>query len=208
MVDERNVAPVRVARFANYFKTYMGLSTVATAALPIPLTVFNIIPMFEVHRRVFSAYTSMFCFLLLAYVFYMRHPLARLLFGRKRLSHLLPLIGVIGAILFFATYHVLLDDSITSVKARYEYSNNGPPSTDQILKEWPTDRIPNGLLLIGAYVAAFVFAEFAFVIMATREYMQDVLNIGEIELYASHDVRPGSSPSVVTPPSNTQHSES
>jgi hypothetical protein len=184
MADKHDIRPERVARFANYFKTYMGLSTMVTAALPIPLTVLNIIPMFEAHRRIFSAYTSLFCFLLLAYVFYMRHPLARLLFSNRRLSHLLPLIGVLGAIIFFALYHFLLENDIMSIKSGYQFANNGSPTTAQIFADWPIDRIPNGILLTGVYIAAFVFAEFAFVIMATREYMQDVLNIGELELYA------------------------
>lgn len=130
----------------------------------------------------------MFCFLLMAYVFYMRHSLADVLFHRRRVSHILPLIGVLGAVLCFGSYQVLLEGAVSAIKNSYQYSNNGPPTTSQILDEWPFDKIPDGLLLTALYVSAFVFAEFAFVIMATREYMQDVLAINEVDLYAGRGV--------------------
>ena len=78
--DHTPIEPQRVKRFAHFFKRYMSISSVVTAALPIPITAFNLIPTFSVHTKILSVYTPLFCFLLLGYVFYMRHQLARYMF--------------------------------------------------------------------------------------------------------------------------------
>jgi hypothetical protein len=72
--------PERVIAFASFFKRYMSVSSVVTAALPIPITKLNLIPTFEAYRNVLSVYTSLFCFLILGFIFYVRHHLGRHMF--------------------------------------------------------------------------------------------------------------------------------
>ena len=72
--------PKRIRTFALFFKRYMSISALVVAALPIPVTSLNLIPTFGIHTKPLSVYTSLFCFLMLAYIFYRRHRLARLMF--------------------------------------------------------------------------------------------------------------------------------
>src|SRR5947208_3712302 len=72
--------PRRVKAFARFFKNYMSVSTIVTAALPIPVTALGAIPTFKSQTAMFATYSSLFCFLLLAFIFYMRHGLARWMF--------------------------------------------------------------------------------------------------------------------------------
>lgn len=76
-------APTRAARveaFARFFKSYMSVSAVVVASLPIPLTSLGAIPTFGAQRAFLSTYTSLFCFLLLGFIFYSRHILAKWFF--------------------------------------------------------------------------------------------------------------------------------
>ncbi len=75
--------PVRFAAFARFFKAYMGTAAVVTASLPLPVAAFHLIPTYAAQEKFLSTYTSLFCFLLLAYLFYIRHWLGRLMFYTK-----------------------------------------------------------------------------------------------------------------------------
>ena len=70
----------RVKSFASFFKSYMSVSSILVAALPIPVTAFNGIPIFADHKTPLAIYTSLFCFLALGFIFYLRHTLARWMF--------------------------------------------------------------------------------------------------------------------------------
>src|SRR5438132_11804807 len=72
--------PRRIQAFARFFKNYMSVSSFVVAALPIPITSLGLIPTFADHRTLLATYTSLFCFLLLGFVFYVRHTLARWMF--------------------------------------------------------------------------------------------------------------------------------
>jgi hypothetical protein len=74
------ISPRRVISFAKFFKNYMSISTIVTAALPIPVTSFGLIPTFHAQTKLLSVYTSLFCFLILGFIFYIRHELARIMF--------------------------------------------------------------------------------------------------------------------------------
>lgn len=117
--------PKRIKTFATFFKNYMSLSSLVVAALPIPVTSFSLIPTFKIQTRYFSVYTSLFCFLVLAYVFYSRHTLARLMFRNvletvgkptKRIwsfcVNSLPPIFIILSLLCVYFYHGLLSYEI------------------------------------------------------------------------------------------------
>jgi len=72
--------PERVEAFANFFKKYMSVSTVVAAALPIPVTYLRFIPTYHFQTKLLSVYASLFCFLVLAFIFYNRQVLARWMF--------------------------------------------------------------------------------------------------------------------------------
>jgi len=72
--------PERVRAFALFFKRYMSVSALVTAALPIPVTAFHLIPTYAALTKILSTYTPMFCFLILGYIFFSRHQLARSMF--------------------------------------------------------------------------------------------------------------------------------
>ena len=85
--------PARVKAFARFFKGYMSLWSVVAAALPIPVTALRFIPTYGAHTKFLSTYASLFCFLLLGFIFYCRHPIARWMFYSKpRLQHMIYLL--------------------------------------------------------------------------------------------------------------------
>ena len=153
--------PKRAEGLFRYFSQYMGLSSLAVAALPIPVAALKLIPVPDGQITVYCVYTSLFCVLLSSYIFYSRHQLANLFFGRhmfrervfwrRRLKRLL-LSGVpillIASSFYLAIYY--------QGKELYKGSGESP-------------------LLF--FVAMFLLAEAAFALMATREYLQDVLGI-------------------------------
>jgi hypothetical protein len=241
------ITPERVRRFATYFKNYMGISTIVTAALPIPVTVLNLIPMFESQRRLFSVYTSLFCFLTLAYVFYIRHLLAKVMFRGRFAYSVFPLLPIVGALCCLWLYHTGLQAAIADAKlpeymkatvtrGGYSFpvtsttgstagqfiattgttiqpspitsttgtamsqspvtSTRGSASgssavstrephktTAEVLANVELDEIKGGTPLMFWYLGIFAGAELAFVLMATREYMQDILRLDDQILY-------------------------
>jgi len=72
--------PRRVKAFARFFKSYMSVSTIVVAALPIPITKLGAIPTYAAQTGSLATYTSLFCFLLLGFIFACRHALARAMF--------------------------------------------------------------------------------------------------------------------------------
>lgn len=174
--------PVRVKAFAHFFKNYMSVSAVVAAALPIPVTSFKLIPTFAAQTPLLSTYTSLFCFLLLAFIFYSRHALGRAMFPQDsyRIARIRAIvIGIAPAALIFASlvcvycYHVWLSKSVSAVGS---YSSS---DSTEILQKLPLWKIPDGEALMFWYLGVFVFAEAAFIMMALREYLQDLLKIQE-----------------------------
>jgi hypothetical protein len=214
--------PLRFLAFAGYFKEYMSVSSIVVAALPIPVTSLELIPTFADHRTVLSVYTSLFCFLLFAFIFYSRHALARWLFpeyskGRspesaRVLDHgerteserlpsvlpeesvtkiprlerstvgLLPLLLIALSVASVLYYHHALNVAVAEIEC-------GPAPTtvceNQVSRHEVLDTrsaIPNETLIIGLYIGIFAFAEAAFVLMATKEYLQETLHVSDVEL--------------------------
>ena len=79
-------SPHRVIAFARFFKNYMGVSSIVAAALPIPVTSFDLIAVPTGMNKTLSVYTSLFCFLTLGMIFFSRHALARYMFPRGDLK--------------------------------------------------------------------------------------------------------------------------
>jgi len=171
----------------------MSLSAVVTAALPIPITSFRLIPMYKSQATLFSTYTSLFCFLTLGFIFYCRHALARLMFPAAlarlakdertslrethRIIEFLPLCLIVLSLLFVFGYHLMLDSSIDAA-ARELHGEPIKPILDLV----PLERIPFSYALMALYLGIFLCAESAFILMAIREYLQDLLKLSDVAL--------------------------
>jgi len=185
MADERdqNAQPARtrLAAFANFFKGYMSVSTVVAAAIPIPVASWKLIPIYAQQRGFLTVYASLFCFLLLAFVFSIRHRLARPMFFRGRMGGLiaaLPAVCIFLTLACIVTYHALIQQSIAELRGL------GFATVDmqQLLDQIDATQIPYAVELAGCYLGIFIFAELAFVLMAIREYLQDLLHLDEVSL--------------------------
>ncbi len=177
--------PVRFAAFAKFFKAYMGTASVVTASLPIPLAAFHLIPTYAAQEKFLSTYTSLFCFLMLGYLFYIRHWLGRVMFYTKadgdvalrRVVSLVPLLLILASLSLVTLYHHYLMDSLTV------FSEIGViKPTKDLLQDSDYREIPDSLQLTVCYLGMFLTAEAAFILMALREYLQDVMHIQDISL--------------------------
>ncbi len=177
--------PARFAAFAQFFKAYMGTASVVTASLPIPVAAFHLIPTYAAQEKFLSTYTSLFCFLMLGYLFYVRHWLGRLMFftrhdGRVAFRTFLafvPLLLILASLTLVALYHHYLMESLLVFTQQGVVS-----STTDILKSIDYREIPYSLQLTVCYLGMFLTAESAFILMALREYLQDVLKIQDASL--------------------------
>jgi hypothetical protein len=222
--------PARIHAFARFFKSYMSVWAVVTAALPIPATLAGFIPTYGAHTKLVSAYTSLFCFLVLALIFYSRHVLARYFFpsvivvpgsgSRARpFVNALPAVLIALCVVSAAAYLILLTQSVSDVlrmrsavaqasaqAKAFERLNAGEESitvdamrelydrelaslggpdtrsTSEVLADTDLTGVPHGALLVVLYLFVFVFAEGAFILMALREYLQDVLGVTDKQI--------------------------
>ena len=178
----------RLAGFARFFKSYMSISAVVAASVPVPVAVLRLIPVYAQQRGFLSVYASLFCFLLVAFAFSMRHALAAQIFYRGTLRKtlaMLPAASIAICMGCIAGYHWTLEHSLATWAAR-----GVTASSEAILSKADLTEIPGALPLTLYYLGIFVFAEAAFVLMAMREYLQDLLQLGERQLIASAARRP------------------
>ena len=214
---------VRVRRFLTFFKGYMSLSTLIVAALPVPVTMLEFIPTYAAHTKLLSVYTSLFSFLLVAFVFYSRHSLAQWFFpalaknGKTLLTRFvaaLPFLFICLSLTLLFAYQYTLQESLTKdtrigrhamaeilfkdiriakEKGLTDEETSGIylkhlesmanfeelMSMEKILKRNRLQDVPYSLTLIGLYLGFFLATEAAFVLMALREYLQDLLGISD-----------------------------
>lgn len=219
--------PKRVRAFAEFFKRYMSISTLVIAALPIPVTSLNLIPTFTAQTKILSVYTSLFCFLILGLIFYLRHQLARILFHeffsnedywvtpldradpnvrwrrnvrkflKASLIGLIPLLLIAASVFSAFQYNDNLVGNVSKIKQSI-WDRAGieqrlateadvkavkeRTTFDAILKNTELDQIPRGSLLMLLYILIFITAEAAFVLMAIKEYLQDLVKLTEVDL--------------------------
>jgi Big-like domain-containing protein len=174
----------------------MGISSIVTAALPIPITLARFIPIYSFQTKFFSVFTSLFCFLLLAYIFYRRHALAPVLFPHLR-QHTqklykraaqgtvsrLPALLILGCLASVVGYVTTL---MLSVKFLLDVENSFEPFTDVLqLADQAVVPIQFQILLFVFYLGIFLCAMGAFVLMAIKEFLQDTLGITERDLLTS-----------------------
>jgi len=171
---------MRIAVFANFFKGYMSVSTIVAASIPIPIATWKLIPIYSQQRGFLTVYASLFCFLLLAFVFSIRHRLAVPMFSKGKMSSFiaaLPFILIVLTLASIMTYHAVLQQSIEQLRGlglRF--------TTADLLNKVDATEIPYAVPLAACYLGIFIFAESAFVLMAIREYLQDLLQLDEIAL--------------------------
>lgn len=171
---------MRIAVFANFFKGYMSVSTIVAASIPIPIATWKLIPIYSQQRGYLTVYASLFCFLLLAFVFSIRHRLAVPMFSKGKMSSFiaaLPFVFIVLTLACIMTYHAVLQQSIEQLRGlglRF--------TTADLLDKVDATEIPYAVPLAACYLGIFIFAESAFVLMAIREYLQDLLQLDEIAL--------------------------
>jgi hypothetical protein len=189
----------RLEGFAKFFKRYMSVSSIVAAVLPIPITALGAIPTYKFQTKILSTYTSLFCFLILGFIFYSRHQLARAMFPehfQRRTSSklitstlfawdgfvkLLPLILVVGSITCAFRYQRLLINSVVDKRERFELPPNEVTDAD-ILTKGLESQTPESRWLMIYYLGIFMMAEAAFIIMAIKEYLQDLAKLSEMDL--------------------------
>ena len=177
--------PARLKAFSQFFKNYMSLAAVVTASMPIPVSTMKLIPAFAAQSKFLSVYASLFCFLVLAFLFQCRHSLARWMFvesSGRRLVTLLPLMLILCALGCAFAYHATIEKSIRDVQDSLLARGVPGGSSDEILRSTDYLEIPSSVRLVCLYLGIFLCAESAFVLMALREYMQDLLGLDEISL--------------------------
>ena len=171
----------RLAVFANFFKGYMSVSTIVAASIPIPVGSLKLIPVFSQQRGFLTVYASLFCFLLLAFVFSIRHRLAGPMFRKGPAGALiaaLPFVFIVLTLGSVIAYHAVLLRSISELR---DLGLSNVPMKD-LLDQMDATQIPYAVELAACYLGIFIFAESAFALMAIREYLQDLLHLDEVTL--------------------------
>jgi len=125
-------------------------------------------------------------------------------------TYLLPLVLLLGSILQFMSYDATLEDSLVVTQTRIflrssPKDDEGVHTDEKKDLDWmrafiangkntlnlPTRKdalyqsdytVPFGASLEFRYISAFLLLELAFVVMALKEYLQDLLDISELEL--------------------------
>ncbi|HUS11113.1 MAG TPA: hypothetical protein VMZ30_11670 [Pyrinomonadaceae bacterium] len=184
-------SPRRLRAFGGYFKGYASLA-LTTAALPVPTGTLALIPTYQFQTKLLPTLASVFCFLTLAFLFYLRHRLARLMFPRhfdrystfarfnRAFVRFLPLALVVGSIFCIFNYWKVLNYSIEAQRVKWELTAQ---VTDvRILETSYQSQVPEATKLMVYYLAFFMSLEGAFTLMALKEYLQDALGISDLEM--------------------------
>lgn len=170
----------RLAVFANFFKSYMSVSTIVAASIPIPIGSWGLIPIYSQQRGYLTVYASLLCFLLMAVIFSIRHRLSMVMFGSSFASGVLavlPFVFIALTLVCISCYHATL------LKSLEEFRQRGViQPTNVVLSSADLSEIPYALDLSIYYLGIFVFAEAAFLFTAIREYLQDALHLDETAL--------------------------
>lgn len=237
-----------LAQFVALFRRYINLMTLAVAALPLTLTGTGAVPSFAAQRGQLAVYTSLLSALVVAFLFSIRHFLARVLFPDQYAEAWLigrwlrrwPVAAGGWRFLVAAFWHVAVPVLLIAVAARNAYhyaatldvatvvaradlalqARQQPGDTalaglraallasvdsgeaaasahaERILTgvadPLPADsvralyaqEVPFGQALFRSHVRLHMAAAAAFVLLALREFLQNVLALGEKDLVA------------------------
>jgi len=188
----QTTAQNRLLVFTNAFKGYMGVMPVVTAALAPLLTFLKAIPTYESQRTTLATLSGILGFLLLAWLFYIRRTIAlgSLVRGFRFLINTIPLLLIVGTVASFIGYFQILGAStgislMQADKNRWTYAEKDKVSEfkteSDVLRHWDDRPIPYSTSLQLLYLAIFLSAECAFVLMALREYINDARHVSELE---------------------------
>ncbi len=169
----------RLQVFANVFKGYMGIMPLVTAALAPLLTAMNVIPTYDPQRKPLATMAGILGFLLLAWLFYVRRTIAlgSITHGYRWIFNLIPLLLIFSSIGCYVEYAHTLDLSLAEL-----LRGNVGLTRVQALGNWTLEHpAPSSVQLQLLYLGMFLCAEAAFVMMAMREYANDVRRISEYE---------------------------
>jgi hypothetical protein len=168
-------------KFASPSKHYTGMWCLFVAALPIVVTRFGLIPVYESQKNLLPAYASFFCLLALAYVFSQRHRLARAMFAARLLwtdldaaqskrSKIVSINGGLAGMILGAL----------GCAAIYLWAFEGGRTSRDFPALPPSSM--NAVLLALSFITLFLLASGAFAIVAVREHMQRVLGLSDAEV--------------------------
>jgi hypothetical protein len=199
----------RLKNFAGFFKSYMGVMPLVTAAFAPVLTLAKAIPVFESQKTSLATFSGLFGFLLVAWVFSARSvfvpvmtnrfdpsgtapltsltPLRRFVawlgrYGFRTLASIAPLFLVGLSAFCYIDYLRKLDAVLDQLQANAATQHLPQLSRDQLLRNGTLFSLPGSTTLQILYIGIFVSAEFAFVAMALREYGYSTLGIKEQEI--------------------------
>jgi hypothetical protein len=169
----------RLSIFANVFKSYMGVMPVVTAALAPLLTALNVLPTYESQRKPLATMAGVLGFLLLAWIFYVRRTIAlgSIRHGFRWIFNLLPLVLILGSVGCYIAYANALETSIGILSK----ANPGITRSQALGNASQDMAIPGSVELQLLYLGMFLCAEGAFVMMALRDYCNDVRHISEYD---------------------------
>jgi hypothetical protein len=176
---ERDLQANRFEYFAQFFKGYMGVMPVLTAALAPVITLLRTVPVFEVQRKELAVYSGLFGFLLVAYVFYGRDFFMRSMLSSRKWTFagaymfLLPLILIMGSAVFFFEYNAELDTTV------FRHTHDSTDRTSVLAAAGIKYPLEHGVRLEMLYLGIFAAAEMAFVFMALKEDALDVAGVSE-----------------------------
>lgn len=199
----------RLKKFAAFFKGYMGVMPLVTAAFAPVLTLAHAIPVFESQRTSLATISGLIGFLLVAWLFSARSVIVPIMANRFDPSGMLPLdtlpprarfvaymgrygyraIAMITPLLLiglssFCYFYYLqrMDRVLDSMQQQNLAVNHRTTSRIQLLQDGAVFSLHDGTLLEVLYVGIFINAEAAFVTMALREYGYSELKIKEEEI--------------------------
>jgi hypothetical protein len=162
-------------------KHFTGLWCLVVAVLPIVVSQFELIPIYESQRRLLPAFASFFSLLTLAFVFSQRHRMARALFSPRLLwadtdaAHSEPRTAL--------SIHAALAGTIAGAlvcAAMYLWAfeiGRGSPAFPRL----PPSSL-NAVLLALSFITLFVLASASCAIVAVREHVQGVLGLSDAEV--------------------------
>ncbi|HEX4007743.1 MAG TPA: hypothetical protein VHX60_16330 [Acidobacteriaceae bacterium] len=176
---EADQQKTRLQVFANVFKSYMGVMPMVTAALAPLLTALNVLPMYASERNALATMAGVLGFLLLAWLFYVRRTIALGSIRRyyRSVFNFIPLLLIAGSLGCYVEYSHTLDASVGQI-----LRDNPTLKRSDALGAWTTEHpAPQMVELQLLYLGMFLMAEAAFVMMALREYANDVRGVSEYE---------------------------
>jgi hypothetical protein len=196
MATERVASPA-ASTFTSPLKHYTGVWCLFVAALPIVVTQFGLIPVYESQRSLLPAYASFFCLLALAFVFSQRHRMARAMFAPRLLwpdesgapvkgTTRMSINGALAAMIFGAL----------ACTAIYLWGFEIGRASPTFPRLPPTSM--NAVLLALSFITVFLLASAAFAVVAVREHIQHVLGLSDAEVITGLP-RPSQTAAAVVP---------